>query len=71
MTSRSCLISHAHWDHNAGSAAVKAATGARYMVMDADVAAVESGVVRADFQYGNDPATHYPATRSTAFYKGR
>ena len=56
------LISHAHWDHNAGSAAVKAATGARYMVMDADVAAVESGG-KADFQYGNDPATHYPATK--------
>ena len=56
------LISHAHWDHNAGSAAVKAATGARYMVMDADVATVESGG-KADFQYGNDPATHYPATK--------
>src|SRR3954463_14775560 len=28
------LISHAHWDHCAGSAAVKAATGAQYMVMD-------------------------------------
>ena len=56
------LISHAHWDHNAGSAAVKAATGARYMVMDGDVAAVESGG-KADFGSGNDPATHYPATK--------
>ena len=56
------LISHAHWDHNAGSAAVKAATGARYMVMDGDVAAVESGG-KADFQYGNDPTAHYPATK--------
>src|SRR4249920_2126491 len=37
------LISHAHWDHDAGSAAVKAATGAAYMVMDADVPVVESG----------------------------
>src|SRR5438270_13004589 len=31
------LISHAHWDHNAGSAAIKALTGAKYLVMDADV----------------------------------
>ncbi|MCC7007918.1 MAG: subclass B3 metallo-beta-lactamase [Acidobacteria bacterium] len=45
------LISHAHWDHDAGSMAVKQATGAAYMVMDADVAVVESGG-RADFQYG-------------------
>jgi len=56
------LISHAHWDHNAGSAAIKALTGAAYMVMDGDVAAVESGG-KADFQYGNDPGTHYPATK--------
>src|SRR5215469_11073784 len=31
------LISHAHWDHDAGSAAVKELTGAKYMVMDEDV----------------------------------
>src|SRR6185436_14110854 len=31
------LISHAHWDHNAGSAMIKQLTGAKYMVMDADV----------------------------------
>ena len=37
------LISHAHWDHDAGSAAIKAQTGAQYMVMDADVPVVESG----------------------------
>src|SRR6266852_5069734 len=30
------LISHAHWDHCAGSARVKELTGATYMVMDAD-----------------------------------
>src|SRR4029077_18319831 len=35
------LISHAHWDHCAGSAAVKELTGAKYMVMDADVPAIE------------------------------
>ncbi|MDP9171259.1 MAG: MBL fold metallo-hydrolase, partial [Acidobacteriota bacterium] len=27
------LISHAHWDHSAGSALVKQMTGAKYMVM--------------------------------------
>jgi len=37
------LISHAHWDHNAGSAAIKALTKATYMVMDADLSVVESG----------------------------
>ena len=46
------LISHAHWDHDAGSAMVKEATGAQYMVMDADVPVVESGG-KADFQYGS------------------
>jgi metallo-beta-lactamase class B len=53
------LISHAHWDHDAGSADVKKLTGATYMVMDADVPVVESGG-RADFQYGSDPALQYP-----------
>ena len=56
------LISHAHWDHDAGSAAVKAATGASYMVMDADVPVVESGG-KADFHYGSDPGTLYPAAK--------
>ncbi len=51
------LISHAHWDHDAGSAAILAQTGARYMVMDGDVPVVESGGA-ADFAY---PDTHYPA----------
>jgi metallo-beta-lactamase class B len=55
------LISHAHWDHNAGSAAIKTITGAKYMVMDADVAVVESGG-KADFQYGSTPSSQYPAT---------
>jgi metallo-beta-lactamase class B len=53
------LISHAHWDHDAGSAKVKQLTGATYMVMDADVPVVESGG-RADFQYGADPQLLYP-----------
>ncbi len=38
-----------------------AGNGAAYMVMDADVAVVESGGT-ADFQYGGDAATHYPPT---------
>jgi metallo-beta-lactamase class B len=42
------LISHAHWDHDAGSAMIKEMTGATYMVMDADVPVVESGG-KADF----------------------
>jgi metallo-beta-lactamase class B len=53
------LISHAHWDHDAGSALIKRETGAQYMVMDADVPVVESGG-KADFHYGNDAVTLYP-----------
>lgn len=52
------LISHAHWDHDAGSAMIKEATGAAYMVMDADVPVVESGG-KADFQYGRTSAFLY------------
>lgn len=46
------LISHAHWDHDAGSAAIKKLTGAQYMVMEGDVPVVESGG-KADFQYSD------------------
>src|SRR3954452_23367384 len=56
------LISHAHWDHNAGSALIKQLTGAKYMVMDADVPVVESGG-KSDFQYGNTPANLYPPAK--------
>jgi metallo-beta-lactamase class B len=52
------LISHAHWDHDAGSAAIKEATGATYLVMDADVPVVESGG-KSDFQYGSTAASLY------------
>src|SRR5437868_9829473 len=31
------LISHAHWDHSAGSAQIKQLTGARYIVLHEDV----------------------------------
>ena len=56
------LISHAHWDHCAGSALLKKITGARYMVMDADVPAVESGG-KTDFQYANTPDSLFPPTK--------
>jgi metallo-beta-lactamase class B len=56
------LISHAHFDHDGGSAEVKTLTGAKYMVMDADVGVVESGG-KTDFQYGDDPTLSYPAAK--------
>lgn len=56
------LISHAHWDHAAGSAAVLKATGAKYMVMDADVPVVESGG-KTDFQYGNEAGSQFPPAK--------
>jgi metallo-beta-lactamase class B len=56
------LISHAHWDHDAGSAALKKETGVKYMVMDADVPVVESGG-KDDFQYWNQPNTLYPPAK--------
>ena len=52
------LISHAHWDHCAGSARLQELTGARYMVMDADVPDIESGG-KTNFQYGNLPGAVY------------
>ena len=55
------LISHAHWDHDAGSALIKEMTRATYMVMDADVPVVESGG-KTDFQYGNNPTFQYRPT---------
>jgi metallo-beta-lactamase class B len=56
------LISHAHWDHCAGSAAVKELTGAKYMVMDADVPEIEAGG-KGNFQYGDNPASRYQPTK--------
>ena len=56
------LISHAHWDHDAASATIKQATGAKYMVMEGDVPVVESGG-KSDFQYGNTPSSLYPPTK--------
>ncbi len=56
------LISHAHWDHAAASDTIKKLTGAKYMVMEADVPVVESGG-KTDFQYGNVPASLYTPTK--------
>ena len=59
------LISHAHFDHDAGSAQVIKETGAQYQVMDSDVDVVESGG-KTDFAYGNDKDQNfarYPAVK--------
>lgn len=56
------LISHAHFDHDAGSAAILKLTKAKYMVMDADVPVVESGG-KADFFYGSMPGALYPPAK--------
>ena len=55
------LISHGHFDHCAGSAAILKLTGAKYYVMDADVSVVESGG-KTDFAYADQPEMHFPAT---------
>lgn len=56
------LISHAHFDHDAGSAQIVKETGARYQVMDADVSVVETGG-KTDFAYGNKTEWLYPAVK--------
>src|ERR1700688_2077019 len=56
------LISHAHWDHCSGSAAVKELTGAKYMVMDADVPEIEAGG-KGNFQYGDVLTSRYQPTK--------
>jgi len=56
------LISHAHWDHSAGSDLVKRQTGAKYMVMEPDVAVVEAGG-KGDFQYGVAPGSRFEPTK--------
>jgi metallo-beta-lactamase class B len=64
------LISHAHWDHCSGSAAVKELTGAKYMVMDADVPEIEAGG-KGNFQYGDVPTSRYqPAKVDRVLHDG-
>ena len=53
------LISHAHFDHCAGSAKILKMTGAKYEVMDADVPVIEAGG-RNDFNYGNRKDLWFP-----------
>ena len=56
------LISHAHYDHCAGSAQILKETGAKYTVMDADIASIQSGG-KTDFYYGNHPEMLFPPTK--------
>jgi metallo-beta-lactamase class B len=56
------LISHSHFDHCAGSAAIKKLTGAKYMVMEQDVKEIENGGI-TDFRYANDKGSHFPPTK--------
>src|ERR1700712_1692640 len=62
------LISHAHFDHDAGSAGILKQTGAKYMVMDADVPSVEDGGV-TDFAYGGKQQ-YPPAKVDRALHDG-
>jgi metallo-beta-lactamase class B len=64
------LISHAHFDHCAGSALIKQLTGAKYLVMDGDVPLVEDGG-RSDFQYGTSPTSQFkPAKVDRVLHDG-
>ena len=56
------VISHAHFDHDAGSAQIVKDTGAKYEVMDADVPTVESGG-KKDFFYANIAEDLYPPVK--------
>ncbi len=56
------LISHAHYDHCAGSKLLLQKTKAKYMVMDADVAVVEDGG-KSDFNYGSRPDFLFPPVK--------
>jgi len=57
------VISHAHFDHDAGAARIIKETGAKYEVMDSDVGVVESGG-KTDFHYWDkDPENIYPPAK--------
>jgi metallo-beta-lactamase class B len=56
------LISHAHSDHCAGSAEIKKLTGARYLVMEQDVPAIESGGVTKS-RLGKADYTQFPPAK--------
>jgi metallo-beta-lactamase class B len=59
---RILLISHAHYDHCAGSAGILRQTHAKYEVMAPDVSVVESGG-RTDFRYASDKSMQFPPAR--------
>jgi metallo-beta-lactamase class B len=54
------LNSHAHFDHAAGIARLKADTGARVMAMEADRSALENGRQEGDTSYGG---ARFPAVK--------
>ena len=56
------LISHAHFDHAAGSAQLLKLTGARYLVMDADASVIETGG-RTDFHYFDSKDMYFPPAK--------
>lgn len=56
------LISHAHFDHCAGSAEIKRETGAKYEVMAQDVSVVQSGG-RTDFHYRGRKSFWFPPSK--------
>jgi metallo-beta-lactamase class B len=59
---KTLLISHAHYDHCAGSDQLKQLTQAKYLVMDVDVPAVESGG-KKDLHFGTESVTQFPPTK--------
>jgi metallo-beta-lactamase class B len=61
------LISHAHDDHDAGSAQIIKLSGAKYMVMDADVPVVESGV---DYFYTAEKNRYPPVKVDRVLHDG-
>lgn len=65
---RILLISHAHFDHAAGSAQILRETGAKMMVMDGDARAVETGDLH-DFA-GSDLPAFPPAHLSRVLHDG-
>jgi metallo-beta-lactamase class B len=56
------LLSQAHFDHGAGAAAILKATGAKYMVMDGDLADVESGG-KTNFFYSKRKDMYFPRAK--------
>jgi metallo-beta-lactamase class B len=61
------LISHAHSDHAGGAAEVLRQTGAKLMVMDGDVSAMESG---GKAQYGSGLSRFKPAHVDRVLHDG-